>query len=94
MDVPTPPHVRCLLDTLGTQRFADEYLPDRGIVRFRQPTPLRRGVAELTGERLRDPRIAFFARMNPGHAVGDELACIAELSRANLTRAGLRMISR
>jgi hypothetical protein len=26
--------------------------------------------------------------------VGDELACIAELSRAKLTRAGLRMISR
>jgi hypothetical protein len=32
--------------------------------------------------------------MNPGHAAGEELACLAELSRANLTRAGLRMISR
>ena len=94
IDAPTPPHIRCLLDTLGRQRFGDEYLPDGGIVRFREPTPLRRGVAELTDARLRDPRIAFFARMNPGHAGGDELACIAELSRANLTRAGLRMISR
>jgi len=94
MGAPTPPHVQRLLDILGMQRFADEYLPDRGIVRFKQPTPLRRGVAELTEERLRDPRIAFFARMNPGHVNGDELACIAELSRANLTRAGLRMISR
>ena len=94
MEAPTPPQIRLLLDTLGTQRFGDEYLPDRGIVRFREPTPLRRGVAELTDARLRDPRIAFFARMNPGHAEGDELACIAELSRANLTRAGLRMISR
>lgn len=94
MDVPTPIHARRLLAALGAQRFGDEYLPDRGIVRFRQPTPLRPGVAEMTAERLRDPRIAFFARMNPGHAQGDELACIAELSRANLTRAGLRMISR
>ena len=32
--------------------------------------------------------------MNPGHLDGDELACIAELSRANLTRAGVRMVSR
>jgi hypothetical protein len=94
MEVPTPPHVRDLLDTFGTQRFGDEYLADLGIVRFRNPTPLRRGVAEITEERLRDPRIAFFARMNPGHTQGDELACIAELSRANLTRAGLRMVAR
>jgi hypothetical protein len=94
MSVPTPVHARRLLDALGTQRYGDEYLPDRGVVRFKQPTPLRRGVAEITEERLRDPRIAFFARMNPGHEQGDELACLAELSRANLTRAGLRMISR
>jgi len=94
MEAPTPPRVRRLLDTLGVQRFGTEYLADLGIVRFRNPTPLRRGVAEITEERLRDPRIAFFARMNPGHLDGDELACIAELSRANLTRAGVRMVSR
>jgi hypothetical protein len=94
IEAPTPPHIQGLLDTLGTQRFGDEYLPDRGIVRFKEPTPLRRGVAELTEARLRDPRIAFFAQMNPGHSQGDELACLAKLSRANLTRAGLRMISR
>src|SRR6266542_808508 len=93
MEAPTPVPVQHLLDALGAQRFGDEYLRDRGIVRFKEPTPLRRGVAEISEERLRDPRIAFFARMNPGHAQGDELACIAELSRANLTRAGLRMIS-
>jgi hypothetical protein len=92
-DVPTPPRVRRLIDTLGTTRFGDEYVPEAGVVRFRHATPLRHGVADLTDERLRDPRIAFFARMNPGHADGDELACLAELSRANLTRAGLRMVS-
>lgn len=90
--MPTPASTRRLIDTLGAARFGDEYRADRGIVRFRQPTPLRRGIAEITEERLRDPRIAFFARTNPGHEEGDELACLAELSRANLTRAGLRMI--
>lgn len=94
MDGPTPARLQRLLDTLGRRRFGDEYDPERGIVRFRAPAPLRPGIAEITAERLRDPRIAFFARLNPGHLDGDELACLAELSRGNLTRAGLRMISR
>ena len=90
----TPDHVRRTLDALGSTKFGDQYLPESGIVRFRDVTPLRDGVANLTDERLRDPHVAFFARMNPGHADGDELACLAEISRANLTRAAQRMISR
>ena len=92
-DGPTPPHFQRILDTLGACKFGDEYLTGSGIVRFRAASPLRHGVADLTEERLRDPHIAFFARMNPGHAEGDELACLAELSRANLTRAAQRMMA-
>jgi hypothetical protein len=91
---PTPPHLQRILDTLGTRKFGDQYLPGSGIVRFRAATPLRHGIANVTDERLRDPQVAFFARMNPGHSDGDELACLAELSRSNLTCAGSRMISR
>jgi hypothetical protein len=94
VDEPTPSGIRQLIDALGAAKFGDEYLADSGIVRFREPTPLRRGVATVTEERLRDPQVAFFVQQNPGHAGGDELACVAELSRANLTRAGLRMMSR
>jgi hypothetical protein len=90
--MPTPAFHQRLLDTLGRAKFGDEYLTGDGIVRFHQATPLKRGVADLTSERLRDPHIAFFARKNPGHLDGDELACIAEVSRANLTRAGRRMV--
>jgi hypothetical protein len=92
-DGPTPPHIQRILDTLGTRKFGNEYLPGSGIIRFHSATPLRRGVADVTDQRLRDPQVAFFARVNPGHAEGDELACLAELSRSNLTRAGRRMIS-
>jgi hypothetical protein len=92
-DGPTPPHLRRVLDTLGARKFGDQYLPESGIVRLRAATPLRRGIATVTAERLRDPQVAFFARMNPGHVRGDELACLTELSRANLTRAGQRMVS-
>jgi hypothetical protein len=91
---PTPGRHQRILDTFGTSKFGNQYSPGSGIVRFRQASPLRRGVAEITEERLRDPHVAFFARMNPGHADGDELACLAELSRANLTRAAQRVMER
>jgi len=39
-----------------------------------------------------DPHVAFFVRRNPGHARGDELACLCELNESNLTRAGRRMV--
>jgi hypothetical protein len=90
----TPPQVRRILDALASAKFGNQYLPEAGIVRLHDATPLRDGIASLTDERLRDPHVAFFARMNPGHAHGDELACLAELSRANLTRAAQKMISR
>jgi len=94
VDEPTPPTHQRLLDTLGARKFGDQYVAGSGIVRFHTATPLRRGVADLTDERLRDPHVAFFAQANPGHADGDELACLAELSRTNLTRAALRMMAR
>ena len=91
-DRPTPAAAQRILDALGAAKFGSEYVRGEGVVRFRRPTPLRPGVADVTEQRLRDPRIAFFERVNPGHAAGDELACLTEISRANLTRAGLRMV--
>jgi hypothetical protein len=90
---PTPPHVQHILDALATRKFGVQYLNESGIVRLDGATPLRCGVADVTAERLRNPDIAFFVRMNPGHVRGDELACLTEISRENLTRAGRRMIS-
>ncbi len=53
---------------------------------------LRPDVAEVTPERLRDPHVSFFVRRNPGHARGDELCCLAPLTRANFTPAAYRVI--
>lgn len=88
----TPPHLQRLLDQLGRHKFGDEYDAARGVVRFKQSAPLQPGVADLTAQRLRDPHVAFFAQANPGHARGDELACLTEITRANLTLAGARMV--
>jgi len=91
-NAPTPPRMQRILDTLGQQKFGNQFLPGSGIVRLLPATPLRAGVAEVTEQRLRDSQVAFFTRMNPGHAAGDELACLTEISRSNLTRAGQRMV--
>jgi hypothetical protein len=88
----TPDDVQRILDALGKAKFGSRYDAATGVVRLEEPTPLRPGVADLTEQRLRDPLVVFFAGRNPGHTLGDELACITEISRTNLTRAGERMV--
>jgi hypothetical protein len=91
-DEPMPPATRRILDAFARARYPHEYDAARGVVRFQAPTPLRAGVADVTTERLADPDVAFFVQANPGHAAGDELACLTEITPDNLTRAGRRML--
>ncbi len=90
----TPPAIKKTIDALGRLKFPTEYDPERGIICLKQAAPLRPGVAEITERRLKDPHVAFFARANPGHIHGDELACLTEITPTNLTRAGQRMLDR
>lgn len=89
---PTPPHIQRVLDTLGTAKFPGEYDPATGTIRFLHPAPLRAGVAEVTPRRLKDPHVAFFVAANPNHAQGEQLACLVEINRGNVTPAGQRML--
>jgi len=89
----TPEDIQRILDTLGKAKFGPCYDAATGIVRLERPMPLRHGIADVTEQRLRDPLVAFFTSRNPGHEQGDELACITEIVRSNLTRAGERMVN-
>lgn len=91
-DCPTPKPIQLVMDTLASNRYPKEYQPQCGIVRLKNPTPLRDGVADIHARHLSNPHIAFFARINPHHAQGDELVCITEIDRRNLTPAGRRMV--
>lgn len=92
-DVPTPPSGQMLIDHLAGELFGDRYDRVGGIVRLRNPQPLRESLAEIPASRAADPHVAFFAGRNRGHAHGDELVCLTELTPANLTSAGRRMAS-
>jgi hypothetical protein len=88
----TPDDVQRVLDALGNVKFGNRYDSAAGVVRLEQATPLRPGIADVTEYRLCDPLVAFFVERNSGYAQGDELACLTEISRSNLTRAGKRMV--
>jgi hypothetical protein len=84
---------RELRDHLAAGHFGARYDANAGIVRFDQPQRLRSHLAGIPSARIEsDPDVAFFARVNPGHAQGDELVCVCELNEYNLTRAGRRMV--
>lgn len=89
----TPVEVRSTMSTLAASLFGPDYLPDAGVVRFREPQPLRPELACIPDNRFDDPHVQFFAGANPGHFQGDELVCWARLSEDNLTAAGARMWS-
>lgn len=75
---PTPAFERGLLDAIGRGRYGARWRPDRGVVSADGPQPvLEATVAPLDPAVRALPEIAFFLRVNPGHARGDELAMLA-----------------
>lgn len=91
-DASTPPESLDLLNALARDRFGDCFDEDLGVVRFEHPQRLRTHLASVPEGRADDPHVRFFLERNQGHAAGDELVCLAELSDSNLTPAGVRMV--
>ena len=87
-----PPWAGAVIDALALGKFRNDYDPRTGVIEARAGKDrLRPGIADVSAERLRDPHVRFFAARNPGHARGDELCCIAPLTRANFTTAAYRV---
>jgi hypothetical protein len=89
---PPPPEVARVMRELAEERFGDQYDPAAGVVRFAHPQVLSESLRGIPEAKLADPHVRFFAKANPGHEHGDELVCLTELSEANLTPAGWRMV--
>jgi hypothetical protein len=92
-DRPTPSTMQRLADQLAREGYGELVDASRGLVRFPQPQRLRGALAGVPEGRAVNPHIAFFLARNPGHAEGDELVCLTEISEANLTAAGRRMVT-
>jgi hypothetical protein len=59
-----------------------------------QKDRLRPELCDVPPSRQRDPHIRFFLDRNPTFHAGDELACIADISRENLNAYAWRVIER
>jgi len=93
-DAPTPAWARTAIDALALARYAHDYDTTTGVVRAgSKQYRLREGLADITPARLRDDHVRFFRARNPGHERGDELCCLAPLTRANFTPAAWRVIN-
>src|SRR5688572_13596920 len=79
-DRPTPPHIESLLDAVARRRFGGGWDAATGLVHGVAGGRVARGLAPIGPEQLAHADIAFFAARNPGHAEGDELACLGRLS--------------
>ena len=77
-DRPTPTWEASLIDRLARDRFGAHWDPVRGIVRLPDGGHVRPGVAPADAASS-DPDVAFFLSANPGHADGDELACLGRM---------------
>jgi hypothetical protein len=89
-DATTPTVTQRMLDHLARERFGSQF--KNGVVRFSNPQRLRADLQDVPEGRERDPHVSFFLTRNPGHTQGDELVALTEISPANLTRAGRRMM--
>ena len=93
-DAETPEWAREIIDSFGQTMFPDRYDAASGVVRAGADScRLRPEVGGDGLERARDPHVQFFLQANPQHGQGDELVCIAPLSRANFTRLAERLIA-
>ena len=92
-DAGTPEWVQGIVTAIAESRYGAAYDSKAGVVRSHpQQYRLRTGVGDLTASRLRDPHVCFFTERNPQHHAGDELCCLAPLTRENFTRAAYRVI--
>lgn len=82
-----------VLDCVASSRFGTQYEPATRIVRLEGAHDrVREGTAPITAELLENAHVRFFAERNPGHAGGDELACLARVRLRDVARAVFRIV--
>jgi len=91
----TPAREQKILDTLARIRYPGCYVRESGLIVFPESHGnLNNELAEIPPHRLRNPHVQFFLSRNPGFARGHELACMAEISAANMRSYASRTISK
>ena len=90
----TPLEVTTVINALGNLIGGQRYNETSQVI---HSTPdkdfVRRSFSDPGARMTNDAHVRFFVERNPGFSQGDELCCIAPLSRENFTRAAFRVIN-
>ncbi len=90
---PTPCEIASRIALYARAKYPHEYDGESGLIQGNlESCRLRAGKAEISRHRMTDPHVRYFCERNPRHGLGDELCCIAPLSRQNFTAAAWRVI--
>jgi hypothetical protein len=93
--IKTPAWEQSVIEALGTMIGGCRFESGSGIIRVAASGEFVRPEFDVSGTRCKtDDRARFFADCNPGFSHGDELCCLAPLSRGNFTAVAHRVIGR
>jgi hypothetical protein len=82
-----------ILDIMAKYKFGNSYNSETGIIQFSPPKErLKQDLANITDGQIRNLHVKYFLKKNPEYYLGDELACIIEISEKNLTPMGKRLL--
>ena len=87
----TPESIRELIAAAVRYKYPTRFDQETGVLYAKQYF-LRPSYANVECERLNDPHIRFFMERNPGHVRGDELCCIAQITKDNFRRSAYRIM--
>ena len=94
-DVDENRELQRILDAQASARFGTRYDAERGISRYSMPHGrVRTGLAPVPDALVENPHVRFFVERNPGHAEGDELACLAQVRALDLLKLIVRFAER
>jgi hypothetical protein len=94
MEAATPSFESSIIDALGQQIGGHSYDAARQTIRATDDKDYVKPEFSQPGRRsTTDRHVRFFVEHNPGFARGDEMCCLARLSRENFTRAAYRVIA-
>jgi hypothetical protein len=88
-DCETPENMQKIMDSFAVSQFGEKY---KNGVYNEGKDYLKTEFAEIENRHRTDKYVSFFLEKNPGYTVGDELVCIARLSKDNLNRIGRRIL--
>lgn len=91
-DRETPAREKKILDIFASKKYPFEYDSLSGLIKPRKKSCLNPEMAKVREHRLTNPHVTFFLKKNPGYENGDELACLAEISKENLTATAGRFL--